>query len=96
MSWKVELTNVALNCLKSIRDTSPTNFARIKKAIDRLENDPICTGKRLTDPLSDYWRIRVGDYRVIYMVQNDVVTVTILYAGHRKEVYKKLQRFLKG
>ena len=78
----------------------PTNydkkeFARIKKAIDRLTHEPQQIGSKLTDPLSKYWRVRVGDYRVIYTIQNEIVTVTVVYAGHRKEVYKRLRGFLK-
>lgn len=96
MDWKVELTQIALDCLKTIRDSNPTVFARIKKAIDRLVLEPVSIGKKLTDPLSDYWRLRVGDYRIIYLIKNETVTVTIIYAGHRKEVYTKLKRFLKG
>jgi len=95
MEYKIQITPTALGCLRSIRDANPIIFARIKKAIDRLAQDPQKIGSKLTDPLSRYWRIRVGDYRVIYMIQNDIVTVTILYAGHRKEVYKKISRFLK-
>jgi mRNA interferase RelE/StbE len=96
MSWKVELTLTAIDCLKAIRDSAPTSFARIKKTIDKLSFNPTETGKRLTDPLSHYWSARAGDYRIIYIIKNDVVTVSILYAGHRKDVYKKIERFLKG
>lgn len=95
MEYKIIITPTALGCLRSIRDANPIIFARIKKTIDRLGQDPQKTGSKLTDPLSRYWRVRVGDYRVIYIIQNDIVTVTILYAGHRKEVYKKISRFLK-
>lgn len=37
---------------------------------------------------SDEYRIRVGDYRVIYTIQDDIVTVTITRAAHRREVYR--------
>lgn len=95
MIYKVEITPTALGCLKSIRDGNPTAFARIKKAIDRLTQEPQQVGSKLTDPLSKYWRVRAGDYRIIYIIQNEIVTVTVVYAGHRKEVYKRLRGFLK-
>lgn len=96
MDWRVELTHIAVSCLKIIRDSNPTVFARIKKAIDRLVLEPVSIDKKLTDTLSDYWRLRVGDYRIIYLIKNEIVTVTVIYAGHSKEVYKKIQSFLKG
>lgn len=94
MIYKILVTPTALDCLNTIRDGNPTVFARIKKAIDRLAQDPQKTGAKLTDPLSKYWRVRVGDYRIVYMIENEIVTVTVIYAGHRKEVYKKLRGFL--
>lgn len=94
MGWKIEITEIAMECLKSIRDSNALVFSRLKKAIDKLETDPVSNGKRLTEPLSQFWSRRVGDYRIIYMVKNEIVTVTIMYAGHRKEVYTKLKRFL--
>lgn len=96
MDWKAELTHIALDCLKTIRDSNPTVFARIKKAIDRLVLETVTIGKKLTDPLSDYWRLRVSDYQIICLIKNETVTVIIIYSGHRKEVYMKIQRFLKG
>ncbi len=92
--WKVQLTKVALDCLADIRDGNSTAFSRIKKAIDRLQENPEAVGKRLTDPLSRFWRARVGEYRIIYKIENQIITVTIIYVGHRREVYTKIKRML--
>ncbi len=37
---------------------------------------------------TDQWRIRVGDYRVIYAIDDDARQVTILRIGHRRDVYR--------
>lgn len=37
----------------------------------------------------DLWRIRVGDYRVVYVIADDVLVVTVVRAGHRREVYRR-------
>lgn len=37
------------------------------------------------------FRIRVGDYRIIYEVQNDVVLVSVIHIGHRKDIYRVLK-----
>jgi mRNA interferase RelE/StbE len=42
--------------------------------------------KTVGDP---YFRLRVGDYRVIFDIQNDMLRILVLKVGHRKNVYKK-------
>lgn len=38
--------------------------------------------------IPDTWRVRVGDYRVVYQVQQKVLLVLVLTVGHRKDVYR--------
>ena len=45
------------------------------------------SGKKLVGNLSPYWRLRVGNYRVIYKIVENTVTVVVLKIKHRKEVY---------
>lgn len=60
---------------------------RILDAIDRLAQDPRPPGSRkLTD--SPLWRIRVGDHRAIYSIDDDVAVVVVLRAAHRTKVYE--------
>lgn len=65
----------------------PRNLrARIFKAIEgRLMTAPTHYGLHLRRPLTGLWRIRVGDYRVVYSVGPD--RVWICAVAHRKEVY---------
>jgi len=59
----------------------------IKAAIAELANNPRPFGyKKLKG--EDAYRIRVGDYRVIYEIDDDIILVTIVSVGHRKDVYK--------
>lgn len=61
----------------------------IKRAIEeRLLKDPIMTGEPLRQSLKGHRKLRVGDYRVIYKIQGNVII--ILKIGHRKEVYKRV------
>jgi mRNA interferase RelE/StbE len=63
------------------------NREQIKKAIEeRLSIEPIGFGKPLRHTLSGYRRLRAGDWRIIYKIEND--NVKILKIGHRKDVYK--------
>ena len=45
-------------------------------------------GEALVANLSGLWRYRVGDYRIICRIQDDVVVVLVLSIGHRREIYK--------
>ena len=73
------------------RDVSllPANIKnRIRRAIEeRLAVDPLRFGDPLKRSLQGYRKLRVGDYRVIYRIEQE--NVVILKIGHRKEVYKK-------
>ena len=60
---------------------------RIRTAIEnRLVTEPASYGKPLRHSLQSLWSLRVGDYRVIYQINND--EVIILKIGHRRNVYK--------
>ncbi|MBE0512624.1 type II toxin-antitoxin system RelE/ParE family toxin [Candidatus Bathyarchaeota archaeon] len=58
---------------------------RIIEELRELRNRPERVGKRLK--YSDFWSLRVGDYRVIYEIDRDKNQVVILFVGHRKKVY---------
>jgi len=71
-------------------DPIPKNIqARIKKAIEsRLETAPQHYGERLRRSLLGLWKLRVGNYRVIYELKGPKVTIWMI--ANRKEVYKEI------
>ncbi|MEI6093602.1 MAG: type II toxin-antitoxin system RelE/ParE family toxin [bacterium] len=83
--YKIEyLENVVEDDISSL---SKSEKLKIKKAIEeKLVNDPVRFGKPLQYSLKGSRRLRVGDYRVIYVIEKDVVLIVKI--GHRKEVYK--------
>ena len=61
----------------------------IRKAIEKkLTVDPISFGKPLRYGLKGYRRLRVGEYRVIYKVDEDRVIVIVVDIDHRKDIYE--------
>jgi mRNA interferase RelE/StbE len=70
----------------------PKNIqGRIRKAIeDRLLENPVSAGKPLRQSLKGHRKMRVGDYRVIYRVDEDTNNIFILIIGNRKDVYTKI------
>ncbi|MGB5961958.1 MAG: type II toxin-antitoxin system RelE/ParE family toxin [Coleofasciculaceae cyanobacterium] len=62
---------------------------RIEPKIDALVNEPRPDGCRKLKGKNNRWRIRVGDYRIIYSIDDENLTLYILTVAHRREVYDK-------
>lgn len=96
--YSIELTPQAARQLKRLPSDTRTQVAR---AIDRLGSDPRPRGVRKFKgkEIKNCYRLRVGDFRIIYQVRNgDELVVLIIRIGDRKEVYedqKRLMRLLK-
>ena len=63
---------------------------RVAEAIMALAENPMPQNARKLSARGDFYRIRVGDYRVIYEIHENTLVVLILKVGHRRDVYKKL------
>jgi mRNA interferase RelE/StbE len=62
----------------------------IKKAIeDKLMTEPLKFGLPLRRSLKNFFKLRVGDFRIIYEIENEEVTVLVIKVGHRREVYEE-------
>ncbi len=62
---------------------------RIFAAIDALEANPRPAGVEKMKGEKNAWRVRVGDYRIIYEIHDAVLLVMVFAVGNRKEVYRK-------
>lgn len=87
MSYSVAFSRRAA---KTIEDLPVSLALRIKQATDALAEDPRPPGCRKLRGADDLCRIRVGAYRVIYQVKDEVLLVLVLRVGHRREVYRGL------
>ncbi len=61
---------------------------RIVRAIDKLASNPRPPGSVKLVGYELEFRIRVGDYRVIYQIQDSVLIVLVVEVGHRKDIYR--------
>ncbi len=76
---------------KDLLKISSPDKSRIRKAIEqKLMTLPHEFGEPLRFTLKGLWKLRVGDYRVIYKIENQ--TVLILRIGHRREIYQEESR----
>ncbi|GAB3140377.1 type II toxin-antitoxin system RelE/ParE family toxin [Marisediminicola antarctica] len=84
MTYAVQILPVAA---RAIRKLSPEAKRRVQAMIELLEDDPRPpAAKKLT--ARPEWRVRSGDYRLLYRIEDAVLTVTIVDAGHRREIYR--------
>ena len=82
--YKVVLTKTAQKQLDKLPDQIADTLL---EAINRLANEPRPEGCKKLKGRSGY-RIRKGDYRIIYDIQNDVLTIEIVAIGHRRQIYQ--------
>lgn len=88
MNWIIEYTRTAEIQLRKL----DKQVAR--RILDYLDNNvavldnPQSRGKALTGPLGELWRYRIGDYRVICEIQNNIMRILVVEVGHRKQIYK--------
>jgi len=83
MSYEVVLSR---NALKFLKKLPPTDRERIKEALLKLSQNPWFTQyKKLRG--YPFYRIRVGNYRIIYSVEEDSKTVYVVRIGRRENVY---------
>ena len=61
---------------------------RIVRALDVLADNPRPSGVVKMAGDDDLWRLRVGDFRIVYEIHDDVLLVMVLRIGHRREVYR--------
>lgn len=85
MSWQVVILPRAQKDLAKI--PSPF-YESIKKRILSLGEDPRPSGCQKLKGRERAWRIRAGDYRVIYEIDDASVLVTVVDVGHRREIYR--------
>jgi len=72
---------------KDVEKIPQKDLTRILNKLEALRNDPKPAGcVKLSG--SEYYRIRQGDYRIIYEVQGKVLIIVLIKIGHRREVYK--------
>lgn len=85
MAYEIEVRPAALRALKKI---DRQDQARIRGAIALLAADPRPPGAKALRGRPGL-RIRVGDYRIIYTIQDDRLLVVVVTLGHRRDVYER-------
>ena len=78
---------VKRSVVKDLRPISNKDVQRILKKIEQLAQDPRPPGSEKLSGEEKY-RVRQGNYRILYTIEDEIVTVTVVKVGHRRDVYR--------
>jgi len=88
MAWKIDLSSLAQ---RNLNDLDPQVARRIlaflRDRVAALDN-PRSIGEALRGELGEFWKYRVGDYRVIASIEDQAVRILVIRIGNRREVYR--------
>ncbi len=84
MTYSIE---IKASAAKALRRIPLEARRRLVDAIDRLADEP-AAGGTLKGEFSGLRRLRVGDYRIVYEVIGNELTILVVRIGHRREVYR--------
>lgn len=73
---------------KQLAKLPEKSYEKVKKSIEELAESPRPVGCLKLKGSGDAYRIRIGDFRVIYEIEDDILVVVIVSVGDRKEVYR--------
>ena len=76
--------------LKDIRKIPAVILRRIQERIALLAEDPFPNGVESIQGYAHHYRIRIGNYRVVYEVATEIRIITVIRIGHRQNVYQEL------
>ena len=87
MSYRIEIKRSAAKALKKI---PKANGKRIVEKIDSLAESPPNPDTTKMKGDNPFHKVRVGDYRIVYEIQEDVLVILVIKIGHRKDIYRNL------
>ena len=93
MPYRIELTPAAEKTLLKLAKKDRALMLRLDRALLSLADDPTPpNSKHLVGEVANLYRLRVGDYRIIYQVDGGKLVILVIHVGHRKDVYRHLKR----
>jgi mRNA interferase RelE/StbE len=87
LAWQISFTPKAEKEFKKLGKLESQRIVRYLR--ERVAPDPRAVGKVLKGQLREFWRYRVGDYRILARIQDEKLLILIVHVRHRSEVYEK-------
>ena len=93
MPYTIELTPAAEKTLLKLGKKDRAIMVRLDRALLSLSDNPTPpNSKHLVGEVANLYRLRVGDYRIIYQVDGGKLIILVVHVGHRKDVSRHLKR----
>ena len=86
MTYRIEFSPAAA---RQLRKLDGRTHRRIQAVVELLAQEPRPAGAQKLVGGHGEWRVRTGNYRIIYEVDDGVLVVLVLAVGHRREVYRR-------
>jgi mRNA interferase RelE/StbE len=86
MSYRIE---VAPATVRQLRKLDPAARRRVQAAIELLADQPRPSGAKKLVGGDGEWRVRTGDYRIVYEIHDEVLLVLVVAVGHRRDIYQR-------
>ena len=86
MTYRVE---VAAAAARQLRKLDRSARRRVQAAIELLADEPRPSGAKKLVGGNGEWRVRTGDYRIVYEIHDNVLVVLVIAVGHRREIYNR-------
>ena len=88
LTWQIKFSETAVKQLKKIDKNAAKRITDFLRERIIATNNLRGIGKALTGPLGDFWRYRVGDYRIICDIQDGNLSILVLKIANRREAYR--------
>ena len=82
--------NIKKSVEKDLRNLPTSMISRVIEAIDGLKENPYPKQSKKLRATEKTYRLRVGNYRIIYQVDEERKEITVYHVRHRENVYEKL------
>jgi mRNA interferase RelE/StbE len=87
VTYRIEVAPAAA---RQLRKLDPPARRRIQAAVELLAQEPRPAGAKKLVGGDREWRVRTGDYRIVYEIHDQVLLVLVLAVGHRRDIYQGL------
>lgn len=86
MTYRIEFSATAVRQLRKLDGRARR---RVQAAVELLAQEPRPAGAKKLVGGNGEWRVRTGDYRIVYEIDDGVLVVLVLAVGHRREIYRQ-------
>ena len=86
MTYRIQVAPAAVRQLRKLDGSA---LRRVQAAIELLAAEPRPSGAKKLVGGDGEWRVRTGDYRIVYEISDGILLVLVVAVGHRREVYQR-------